>query len=225
MTAVKALFDETAQQYEEGRQRLIPCFDEYYGTVMKLLTFPRDAHIRVLDLGAGTGILSRMVAEGFPNARITLVDISSEMLALAKESLGTDHRFRYMQANFALLALPGEFDAIVSALAIHHLRDDEKHVLYGDIHKALAPGGIFINAEQVRGPTAALEKHYDDQWLAEILALGASEEEISQTRMRMVEDRPATLEVQLAWLREAGFRHVDCWYKNGRFAVFSGTES
>ena len=38
----------------------------------------------------------------------------------------------------------------------------------------------------------------------------------------MAEDHPATLEVQLAWLREVGFRHVDCWYKNGRFAVFSG---
>ncbi len=223
MTAVKIVFDETAQQYEEGRRRLIPCYDEFYGTVMKLLAFPKGAHIRVLDLGAGTGILSHMIAEAFPNARITLVDISSEMLALAKESLGTDPRLRYMQANIALLALPGEFDAVVSGLAIHHLKDDEKHALYGDIHEALAPGGIFINAEQVRGPTAVLEKRYDDLWLAEVQDLEATEEEIAQARKRMTEDHPATLEVQLAWLREVGFRHVDCWYKNGRFAVFSGT--
>ena len=223
MTAAKAVFDETAQQYEEGRRRLVPCYDDFYGTVMKLLTFPKSTHIRVLDLGAGTGILSRMIAEAFPNARITLVDISSEMLALAKESLGTDPRLRYMQSNIALLALPGEFDAVVSGLAIHHLKDDEKHALYGDIREALAPGGIFINAEQVRGPTAVLEKRYDDLWLTEVQDLEATEEEIAQARKRMTEDHPATLEVQLAWLREVGFRHVDSWYKNGRFAVFSGT--
>jgi tRNA (cmo5U34)-methyltransferase len=222
MTVEKNVFDETAQQYEAGRKRLIPCFDEYYGTVMKLLAFPKAAHIRVLDLGAGTGILSRMIADAYPNARITLVDISSEMLALAKESLGTDPRIRYLQANIALLAMPGEFDVVVSALAIHHLKDDEKHVLYSDICEAIAAGGVFINAEQVRGPTAILEKRYDDQWLAEVRELGASDEELSQARRRMTEDHPATLEVQLAWLREVGFRHVDCWYKNGRFAVFSG---
>ena len=225
MTVAKTVFDETAQQYEGGRRRLLPCFDEFYGTAMKLLAFPKAAHIRVLDLGAGTGILSRMIADAFPNARITLVDISSEMLALARKSLGEASRIRYMQANIALLALPGEFDAVVSALAIHHLKDDEKHALYGDVYKALGAGGIFVNAEQVRGPTAVLEKRYDDMWLAEVNALGASTEEITQARKRMTEDRPATLEVQLAWLREVGFRHVDCWYKNGRFAVFSGAVS
>ena len=222
MTGVKAVFDETAQHYDEGRRTLLPCFDDFYGMVMKLLTFPPEAHIRVLDLGAGTGILSHMIAEAFPNARITLVDISPEMLAIARERLGSETRIRYMQADITLLAMPGEFDVVVSALAIHHLRDDEKHELYGDIYKTLCVGGIFINAEQVQGPTAVLEKSYDDMWLAEIQALGASKEDIAQARKRMAEDRPATLEVQLAWLREVGFRHVDCWYKNGRFAVFCG---
>ncbi|MCH7942534.1 MAG: class I SAM-dependent methyltransferase [Proteobacteria bacterium] len=225
MTVDKGVFDDTAQTYEEGRRRLIPCFDDFYGMVMKLLAFPPHAHIRVLDLGAGTGILSAMIAEAFPNARITLVDISSEMLALARQKLGDDRRIRYLQANIALLALPGEFDAVVSALAIHHLKDDEKHALYGDIHKALAPGGIFINAEQVLGPTAVLEKHYDDIWLDEVHALEATGDELAEARRSMAEDRPATLEVQLAWLREVGFRQVDCWYKSGRFAVFSGVSS
>ncbi len=225
MTVAKAVFDETAEQYDAARRRLMPCFDDFYGMAMKLLDYPGEAHIRVLELGAGTGILSQMIADAFPNARLTMVDISSEMLALAKKRLGDGPRFRYLQADISLLALPGEFDDIVSALVIHHLKDDEKHLLYEDIYKALAPDGIFINAEQVRGPTAALEKRYDDMWLAEVRALGASDEELSQARKRMAEDRPATLEVQLAWLREAGFRHVDCWYKRDRFAVFSGAAS
>ena len=130
---------------------------------MKLLAFPPEAHIRVLDLGAGTGILSHMIAEAFPNARITLVDISSEMLKIARKRLGEGKRIRYMQADISLLAMPGEFDVVVSALAIHHLKDDEKHVLYGEVYKALGAGGVFVNAEQVLGPTAALEKRYEDR--------------------------------------------------------------
>jgi hypothetical protein len=37
----------------------------------------------------------------------------------------------------------------------------------------------------------------------------------------MEHDLPATLDDQLAWLREADFVHVDCFYKNLMFAVFA----
>ena len=75
----------------------------------------------------------------------------------------------------------------------------------------------------MRGPTVALESRYDAKWLDDVHALEATGEELAQAHKRMAEDRTATLEVQLAWLREVGFKEVDCWYKNGRFAVFSGT--
>jgi cyclopropane fatty-acyl-phospholipid synthase-like methyltransferase len=44
-----------------------------------------------------------------------------------------------------------DFDAIVSALAIHHLEDAEKRSLFARIHERLRPGGVFVNAEQVVG--------------------------------------------------------------------------
>ena len=184
------------------------------------MKFAADARLRVLDIGAGTGLLSAMVAAAFPRAHITLSDISGEMLAVARERLGEGGRFDYVEADIVTRALPGGFDAVVSALAIHHLDDGEKRDLYGRIHGALRPGGVFVNAEQVRGPTPEIDAANLAAWLAAVHELGVGDIELAQARERMKADRTATLEDQLGWLRDAGFSDVECPYEAGMFAVF-----
>ncbi|CAN5281455.1 hypothetical protein BH20ACT16_BH20ACT16_08510 [soil metagenome] len=48
--------------------------------------------------------------------------------------------------------------AVVSALAIHHLDDREKRDLLCRVPTALAPGAMFVNAEQVAAPTSLFEE-------------------------------------------------------------------
>ena len=45
------------------------------------------------------------------------------------------------------------YDAIVSALAIHHVGHPAKRELFVRMHELLRPGGAFVNAEHVAGPT------------------------------------------------------------------------
>jgi tRNA (cmo5U34)-methyltransferase len=117
-------------------------------------------------------------------------------------------------------ALPaGPFDAVISALAIHHLEDPDKEDLYRRIFAALRPGGMFVNAEQVAGPTAELTQLYDARWAQDCLALGASEAEVADAIERRKHDRCATVEIQLTWLRDAGFAWADCYYKDWGLAV------
>lgn len=118
-------------------------------------------------------------------------------------------------------ALPGNLDAVVSALAIHHLDDGEKRNLYGRIHGALRPSGVFFNAEQVRGPTPDIDAANNAAWLAAVHDLGVGEVELTQALERMKADRPATLDDQLGWLRDVGFKNVQCAYESGMFAVFA----
>ena len=155
--ANQQVFDATARDYDQGRRRLLPGIDEFYGATLGFMRFERETPLRVLDIGAGTGLLSAMVAASFPQARITLSDISREMLTVARERLGEGGRFEFVEADMVGQALPGNLDAVISALAIHHLDDGEKRALYGRIHSALRPGGVFFNAEQVRGPTADID--------------------------------------------------------------------
>jgi len=208
-----------ASTYDEERQRLIPCFDEFYGTVGEMIARFCPDSPSVLDLGAGTGILSRAIIDRVPRARLLLLDASSEMLQQAANRLFEQQPQIFVQSLRTELP-SGSFDAIVSALAIHHLNDVEKRALYARIFSSLAPGGILINAEQVAGNSARLQSLFESVHLDRARALGSSSLEIEGAVQRMRHDQCATVTDQLAWLEEIGFEDAECFFRSFRFAVF-----
>jgi tRNA (cmo5U34)-methyltransferase len=223
--SVKSAFDLTAREYDRARRQLVPCFDDFYRTAIDLLPFDRDAQIDVLDLGAGTGLLAALIADVYTGARITLVDVAPEMLARARDRFAADpDRVRFAVSDYSHAPIGGRYDAIVSALLIHHLADADKRGLFARIHAALNQGGIFINAEQVMGSTPQAERRNRTTWLRQVRERGVTEGDLAAALERMKHDRMAPLEVQLRWLSEAGFRDVDCAYKSWMFAVYCGSK-
>ncbi len=221
--SVGALFDAAARDYDRARRKLVPGFDSFYGAALESVPFGRDEEIRVLDLGAGTGLLSEMVAGRFPRSRVTLVDLSVEMLRMARRRFAGDSgRFEFRFMDHARKPLPRGYDLVVSALSIHHLTHGDKKELFEKVHGSLVNGGRFVNADQVLGETPEEEARYRDWWLRRVREAGISEEDLAAALARMKADRNATLEAQMAWLREAGFEAVDCFYKDRRFAVYGG---
>ena len=216
-------FDATASTYDRSRRQLIPCFDDFYRAAVELAPFSRHDAIEILDLGAGTGLMAAFLAEAFPRARLTLVDVAGEMLDRARERFASEPpRFTYAVMDHAAGELPGRFDVVVSCLSIHHLSDTGKAGLFRHVRDALRPGGAFINADQVLGATPAVEERNHAAWLASVRQLGVSDEDLAAAQERQKHDRPSTLIDQLRWLDEAGFTDVDCAYKSGMFAVYSG---
>ena len=221
---IASAFDAVALNYDAGRRRLVPCFDAFYSAALALVP-QAAAHGSVVDLGAGTGLFAALVKQRFPDCRLTLIDLAEAMLEQAHQRFAASgHEADLVVGDYATADLGSDRTAVISALSIHHLEDEAKKALFAGILAALTPGGVFVNAEQVLGPTPALEQAYAAQWLADVRAAGSGEAEIAGALERMTHDRCAPLDMQLQWLRDAGFVDVDCWFKQGRFAVYAGTK-
>ncbi|WP_299476396.1 class I SAM-dependent methyltransferase [uncultured Paracoccus sp.] len=218
------LFNRDAEGYDDLRRRLIPCFDDFYGTALKLIEeWQAVEEIEVLDLGAGTGLFSAMVSARCSVGRLCLLDGAADMLERARSRFPTGDRIEYRVDDMAEADLGDEkWNLVISALAIHHLPDEKKRDLFRRIRRALKPGGLFVNAEQVAGPNPTADDRYSRVWLEQIRELGVTEQEIEKARERMSYDKCAPVGSQLKWLSDAGFSDVDCSFKAWRFGVLSG---
>ena len=221
---VHELFDQCATAYDQDRPKLVPCFDEFYGAALGMIPFSADSNIRILDLGAGTGLFSAMIARAFPAASLHLTDISEAMLEQAQRRFVGNPRVSCRVQEHLQLSAISEYDLVVSALSIHHLEHSGKQNLFRTIFCVLRPGGMFINADQVLAPTQQGEDTYESQWLTDVTANGVSGKSLELARERMREDRNALLSDQLEWLSEYGFSNIDCSYRRFRFVVYGGTK-
>jgi tRNA (cmo5U34)-methyltransferase len=214
------VFDRQAGDYDAVRRRLIPPFDGFYGTAVAALGLAARPPRRILDLGAGTGLLARRVRAADPDAELVLLDAAPAMLDEARAVLGEHASYRV--ADLADPLPDGPWEAVVSALAVHHLEDAAKRGLFARVHDALVPGGVFVNAEQVAGPTPRLDAAFRAWHRERALALGASKQDWREAEERMAFDRCASVEDQLGWLRDAGFADAGCLFQDRCFAVLVG---
>jgi SAM-dependent methyltransferase len=171
---------------------------------------PADAR-RVLDLGSGDGRLLARALDLLPEASGVALDFSPEMLErLRARFIDAPARVTILEHDLdqPLPAL-GTFDAIVSSFAIHHVGDARKRALYAEVFEALRPGGVFCNLEHVASPTPALH-------LAFLAALGLAPEDDDPS------NKLSPVDIQLTWLREAGFVDVDCHWKWRELALLAG---
>jgi SAM-dependent methyltransferase len=208
--AVNLWTDAThARDYLE-RRRDIPHRDEGYDALLELLP---DRVGRVLDLGTGDGYVVGVIRQVHPHIIAVAADFSPEMLGRARERFADVDEVAVVEHNLDdwLPSSWGSFDAVVSAFAIHHLVDERKRALYGEVFERLNPGGVFCNLEHVASPTPELHEAF-------LTAIGSSK----------LKDDPSNklvaVETQLEWFREIGFEHVDCHWKWRELALLAGVK-
>ena len=224
MPDLKKHFNNEAESFDSRVEKVTPRYDEMLEALINAIPDVSDSP-RVLDLGCGTGNITLKVFKRFPNAHVTCLDLSENMLEIAKEKLA-DYDVEYVLGDFTIIDLIDEYDAIISSLALHHIRDDEgKLAMYKEIHKSLKDGGVFYNADIISASSKYNEELNNKISKDHMIKCGVTEEEITEHyQKRHSNDIPTTLEKHFEFLKEAGFKELDVIWKYYNTAVYGGTK-
>jgi tRNA (cmo5U34)-methyltransferase len=134
---VSAQFHSTPESYLEAIRADVPRYDELQDAAVAAIPF---APKRVLELGIGTGETTRRILAAHPEAEITGLDSSPEMVFRARE-LVEDVQLARMEDP-----LPdGPWDLVISVLSVHHLTDEQKQLLFRRVRehsRALVLGDV-----------------------------------------------------------------------------------
>lgn len=130
---------EEAAAYDAMDHRTVNA--RFVDDLLGVHAYPR----RVIDLGAGTGLIPIVLASRSPHVTVTAVDLSPAMLHRASENVGRaglSHRVSLVVADVRDLPWPtGYFDVVMSNSLVHHLAD---------------PGVLFRAAAALAGPTTTV---------------------------------------------------------------------
>ncbi|HEY5074298.1 MAG TPA: class I SAM-dependent methyltransferase [Pyrinomonadaceae bacterium] len=98
---------------------------------------------RVLDVGCGSGWASRLLAGFAIKGSVTGIDISDEMIRIARESSGSLPNVNFEVASAEQLPFnDNEFTHAFSMESLYYYRDIPKAL--AEIHRVLKPGGVFV---------------------------------------------------------------------------------
>ena len=90
-------FDRSVKYYDDWMKLALPSYDALFSTALELIPFDEKSPIKVLDLGAGTGLFSEHILSKYPKAEFLLSDLAPKMLEVAKERFrGNDGQFKYL---------------------------------------------------------------------------------------------------------------------------------
>jgi tRNA (cmo5U34)-methyltransferase len=142
--AVAAQFHSNPKTYLREIRAEVPRFDELQEAAVEAIPFAPE---RVLELGMGTGETTRHLLEAYPEAWVIGLDASPDMVFYLREE--------YDDVQLARMQDPlpdGPWDLVISVLSVHHLIDDEKHLLFRRVRehsRALVIGDVVKADPQI----------------------------------------------------------------------------
>ncbi len=153
-------FNDRADRYEELIRNIIPHSELFFGSTVECVP---DGSITVLELGSGTGYVTEQILRKNPGAKITCIDMTPEMLAIARNKALLDG-VTFMEGDFRDVWPDERFDVVITTLCLHHLPDADRAALIRRIHITLNTGGRFINGDVFKPESDWEERLFRKRW-------------------------------------------------------------
>ena len=96
----------------------------------------------VMDAGAGSGNLTKILADKVPNGKVYAVDADSNMIQQAKSNLSGYKNVQVIHSSMDKVNLPTEVDIIFSNAALHWILDQEG--VFSHFWQLLKPNGKLL---------------------------------------------------------------------------------
>lgn len=219
-----------------------PRRDELQQAFIDLIPGWPDEQFTVVELACGTGWLAAGILECYERAEVIALDGSQTMRSEAGRTL-MEFGKRARVEHFVLEEtawreeLPDGLRAIVSSLAIHHLKGPAKQKLFADLLPKLAPGGGLIICDLIEATGDWSRRHFGRAWANDVnLQSDRIGGDDSAYRAFMNErwnyyentpeenagDHPDSIADQLGWLSEAGYVGVDVAWSRAGHTLYCG---
>jgi tRNA (cmo5U34)-methyltransferase len=229
--------EDDSASFSDMAEVFVPDRAFQFDTICRLLGSAMEG--RVLDLCCGDGALGAALLSHMPSIHLLAYDRSAEMLARCRARLAQfGARFetrRIAIEDGAWRAELHDLSAVVSSLAVHHLDGEQKRILYGDMYRALRPGGQIVIADLV-APVAKRAREYAAwAWNEAVRRASAAQPSAWQIfhddGWNFFEaaddpdsiDKPSAIGEHLRWLEAAGFAQVDVYWMNAGHAIYGAT--
>ena len=144
--AIASAFDQAAPHYDEAALLQQEVGNRFIEQLPLFKIEPKQ----ILDLGCGTGQISQALADYYPRASITALDIAASMVTMTRERIKPSgfrlwpqpkHHFLVGDAE-SLPFADNSFEMITSNLTFQWCADLPQ--LFGEIQRVLAPGGLLL---------------------------------------------------------------------------------
>ncbi|MCT2591821.1 class I SAM-dependent methyltransferase [Streptomyces sp. N2-109] len=147
-------WQEWQDSWDRQQEWYLPDREERFRVMLDMVEALVGPAPRVLDLACGTGSISDRVLKRFPEARTTGVDLDPALLTIARGHFAEEPRAGFVTVDLTDPRWPESlphpsYDAVLTATALHWLRTDALHTLYGQLAGVVREGGVFMNADHM----------------------------------------------------------------------------
>lgn len=222
-----------AEHYASTVNIITPGRSDILSLISRLATDGSPISPMVLDLGSGLGDVTSSVLALRPGAIMRQIDFSDEMIEMSQRRFANNPNVEIVKHDLNR-GLPvslkdSRFDSVVSCFALHHIEVGCRIGLYRDIHELLREGGLFVNGDLFKCESPSIDRWEFDAWIrwlaVQLREEGGEDwdfEELRNDRLRNMArmgDKPGTIWEMREDMLGAGFRSVDCLWKNQNLAV------
>ena len=227
---IRERFDQDVERFSnlEDGQTSVPDSARMMDLVARAAAVLNPDAENALDVGCGAGNGSLKLLEKIPGLDFTLIDLSQPMLQKAEERLGDAGAGGVATLQGDLRSVPiadDQYDVVIASAVLHHLRSEEEwKAVLDKLYQAMKPGGSLWIIDLVLHDQPEINQVAWDlygDYLQDLKGEAYREDVFAYIEK---EDSPLPLNLQLRYLRDAGFT-TEVLHKQMCFAAFGGIKT